>query len=230
MLKEKRREERSFMDVCISAKSLALLSEQQIQEAFDCASAGNLTSAYNHAYQAERFAERFVQYARALPCYTGSPTAKAKVTAQILYVADIQIGFTEHGWFCVKMPMLLPKKDTADGSSDYIRSILYPAMERFFTTQPPITIDPCVLIFRHVYTAGRPARAWRDHDNIEVKTVTDIIAEYVMVTDSPKHCSQFHTSSLGKKERTEIYVLPKSEFRSWLAQEPLFPEDGLALN
>lgn len=225
-MKEKRREERNFMDVCISAKSLAILTEQQIQEAFDSASSGNITNAYNHAFQAVRFAERLVLYARTLPCYTGSPIARTNVYAQTLHATDIEIGFTEQGWFVVKMPMLLPKKDAADGSSEYIRSILYPAIEQYFSSHPPVTIDPCVVIFRHVYTADRPARAWRDHDNLEVKTVTDIVAEYVMVTDSSKHCSQYHTSTIGKKEHTEIYVLPKPEFRTWLAQEPNFAEEG----
>ena len=78
----------------------------------------------------------------------------------------VEIGFTVEGWFSLRLPMLLPKK--AEGSADYIRSFLYPAMREFFMEKEPVRFKDCVLIYRHVYDRFRPERQKRDHDNIEI--------------------------------------------------------------
>ena len=123
--------------------------------------------------------------------------------------------------------MLLPKK--SEGSAEYVRQLLYPAMKRFFKDKEPKKYEDAVLIYRHVYTGERPERRKRDHDNIEVNMVSDIIALYVLRDDGPEICSHYYCSALGYEERTEVYVVPKSEFLLWLSSEKSFPKDGVTL-
>ena len=127
----------------------------------------------------------------------------------------------------MRIPALLPKK--ASGSADYVRSFLYPAMRRFFQAQPPVRYRDCVLVYRHVYSRDRPERRYRDHDNIEVNMVSDIVALYVMPDDGPKVCAHYYCSASGADDRTEVYVVPKEEFPLWLVTERAMPDQGVKL-
>ena len=40
-----------------------------------------------------------------------------------------------------------------------------------------------MLVYRHVYDKDYPERNMRDHDNIEINQVTDIVALFTMVDD-----------------------------------------------
>ena len=72
----------------------------------------------------------------------------------------------------------------------------------------------------------RPERRARDHDNIETNTVSDIVAMFTLVDDSPKHCSHLYISALGNEERTEIYIVPKDELCDFLKHEGTMPKEG----
>ena len=143
---------------------------------------------------------------------------------QVESPSPVEIGFTREGWFSLRMPMLLPKKER--GSAAFVRMLLLPALRRFFQGKPPVRISPCVLVFRHVYARDRPDRALRDHDNIETNMAADCVALYVMEDDNPAVCSQYECSAKGDRERTEIYVVPETEFPQWLLSEKSMPEEG----
>lgn len=187
----------------------------------------DLQGAYAASLQLEEIAERLVLFARRLPAYTGCPMAEDAVESCMEAAIPVEIGFTAEGWFALRIPALLPKKSS--GSADYIRSFLYPAMRRFFQTQPPVRYRNCVLIYRHVYSRDRPERQKRDHDNIEVNMVSDIVALYVMPDDSPEVCAHYYCSVSGTDDRTEVYVVPKNEFPLWLVAERAMPDAGVKL-
>ena len=152
----------------------------------------------------------------------------------------VEIGFTAEGWFSVRLPLLLPKKER--GSAEYVRSILLPALRTFFADRPPVRLDNCVLIYRHVYAEDRPERQRRDHDNIEINMVSDCIALYAMTDDAPglcSHyycsdapglCSHYYCSTSATVERTEVYVVPQREFAAWLEAEKAMPDEGVKLH
>ena len=188
---------------------------------------GSIYQVYLHSLNLEETAERLVLLTRVLPAYTGVPNAKLEVERRIKGCIPVEIGFTAERWFCLRIPALLPKK--AGGSADYIRSFLYPAMRSFFEKRPPVRYRDCVLIYRHVYDRARPERKMRDHDNIEINMVSDIVAMYVMPDDSPAVCSHYYCSIAGQEERTEVYVVPKKEFPIWLAMENTMPDEGVEL-
>ena len=174
----------------------------------------NLNAAYEAAFRFEAILEQAVLLARALPAYTGRPKVQEAVDALMEQTIPIEMGYTELGWFCLRIPALLPKKGS--GSPVYIQQALYPAMNRFFKGKVPASYSDCVLIYRHVYDSARPERAWRDHDNIEQNMVTDIITLYLLPDDAPAQCAHFYCSAAGSADSTEVYVVPREQFPTWI--------------
>lgn len=86
-----------------------------------------------------------------------------------------------------------------------------------------------MLIYRHVYNRDFKERQRRDHDNIEINLTTDAVAMYVLPDDSPRVCEHFYCTAAGDEDRTEVYIVPKSDFQLWQNMEPTFPENGVLL-
>lgn len=188
---------------------------------------GHIEYACDVALEVEEVVEKSVLLARALPAYTGSPQAVRKVEEIIRRTVPVEIGFTPEGWFSVRLPFILPKKES--GSTDYIRSYLYPALKEFFKGKQPVKYTDCVIIFRHVYDRQRPERQYRDHDNFEINFVTDAIALYVLPDDNPMVCTHYYCSASSTIERTEVYIVPKKDFKQWLDAESSMPDKGVLL-
>ena len=110
--------------------------------------------AYCTASQLVDACEQAVLLARALPACTGRPHVFFELEQQIDCQTPVEVGFTREGWFSLRMPMLLPKKER--GSAALVRMLLLPALRRFFQGKPPVRISPCVLVFRHVYARDPP--------------------------------------------------------------------------
>ncbi|MCL2816249.1 MAG: DUF6100 family protein [Oscillospiraceae bacterium] len=189
--------------------------------------AGDIEGAYKKSFDFAAAAEKLTLISRQLPAYTGNPQAQKMSEKIITDNIPVRIGFTYEGWFGVIIPALLPKKQK--GSVDYIREYLYLAMGEFFRGKPPVRYTDSVIIFRHIYQHNRPERHYRDHDNIEVNIVTDIIAHYVLFDDSPRHCSNYYCSAPGYENRTEVFVVPKSEFITWIADADTHKNKGVTL-
>ena len=176
-------------------------------------SADNLDEAYQSAFELAYEAERFTLMARLLPVYTGRPDARANMESVTLNSIPISIGFTAQGWLGLHIPALLPGKEK--GNSDFIRLSLYLAFREFFRNRQRPWYHDTVLIFRHRYGRNRPERQARDHDNIEVNTVADIIALFTLADDSAYLCDHFYCSAAGERDETEVYIVPRCEFTRW---------------
>ena len=176
-----------------------------------------MEEALSKSVTAARISESVALKTRALPAYTGHPQAEVMVQKALEEAVPIEMGFTEEGWFCLRMPILLPRKEKS--SRSYLRGFLYPAFERFTYGKSKIRYRNGVLIFRHVYDKNRPEREYRDHDNIELNTVVDAIAMYFLVDDTPLECRHYYCSAAGDEERTEVYIVPRADFESWLSME-----------
>jgi len=190
---------------------------QKTQKAFTAAKmnfhAGHVPGAYVEAFNFVDAAEKLVLIARQLPAYTGNPHASKMIERHITENVPIKLGFTFEGWFGVVISSLLPKKEK--GSAEYIRGSLYLAMKNFWRGKEPVKYTDCTLVFRHVYKRNRPERQYRDHDNIELNAVVDAIALYVLFDDAPLRCEHYYCSVAGDENRTEIFVVPQSEFDAW---------------
>ena len=95
----------------------------------------DLEGAYAAAFDAADQSERLTNLTRALPAYTGRPRAKEMMEDAVLKAFTVDIWFTAEGWFCLRMPALMPKKNK--GSAAYVADPLYPAMARFWRYKPP---------------------------------------------------------------------------------------------
>lgn len=175
----------------------------------------DMAGAFGSAFAFSAEVEKLALLARVLPAYTGHPKAAELTEQMLLDTVPIEMGYAKRGWFLLKIPALLPKKGT--GSPIYIQQYLYPALRRYFDGKPPACYRSCVLAYRHVYQRGRPERAYRDHDNIEVNMVTDIVTLYLMPDDAPRRCAHYYCSAAGEVDCTEVYVVPASRFPEWLA-------------
>lgn len=181
---------------------------------------------YEKAMESESVGENYILTLRSVPVATGRPSASMDVEMVMEKEIPVEMGFTEEGWFQMRMPLLLPKKDR--GGAQYIRGFLYPAMMRFMKgDHRAIRYKNCILIYRHVYTRSYEERKYRDHDNIELNMVTDTVAVRVMADDSPMLCRHYYCSAVGDTERTELYVIPRCDFFKWLEMEDHIPEEGL---
>ncbi len=167
-----------------------------------------------------RLAEKFTLQVRDLVTVSESKKDYEIVTKAIKDTSKVEVGFTEEGWFRLSIPALLPRK--GKGNVDYVRSLIYPAMERFFNGRSIEKFRNCTIIYLHTYDKDRPKREWRDHDNIEINAVTDIVALFAMVDDNPHVCEHYYASQEGLENRTEVFVLPKRDLERFRLQRRLY--------
>lgn len=195
---------------------------------------GNLREANELSLQGSRLAEKLALHFRMLPIYMGSPSAKKDIEKILAEEIPIEIGFTAEGWFSIRLPRLLPKKEDSKkketGSLEYIRGYLYPALDRFFQTAAPVHFTDCFIVYRHIYTQDAPERKYRDHDNIECNCITDALALYLMPDDSALHCQHCYLCHPGTTERTEVYIVPEPEFTQWYHAAKSYPDKGVKLH
>ena len=170
--------------------------------------------AYEYSFRLETTVEKLNLLTRALPAYTGVPGAKTEVDRTIRKVVPIDVDITSEGWFHMNIHSLLPKKES--GSTEYVKRNVYIVLHNFFKDKQPLVYDKCVIIFNHIYDKNRPERMYRDHDNIEINTVTDAISTYVLNDDNPCICSVYQFSVCSEVESTQVYVVPKTEFIKFL--------------
>ncbi|GHU78932.1 hypothetical protein FACS1894191_0610 [Clostridia bacterium] len=145
---------------------------------------------------------------------------KPEVMNEIAEIHGITIEYAD-GWYKIVMPALLPHK-RPNQSCAYILDPLRHAIRKFEREQYILRLRECVICFRHIYSKELPERAWRDHDNIEVKKVLDVIADKLIVDDTGHWCSNFQTSASGENSATEIYVMPSEKLPEWLGKYVIF--------
>ena len=163
-----------------------------------------------------------------LPAFTGDAEAARMIEDVIREEIPVDIGYTDQGWFLMRMPLLLPKKEKGKGDVKHLRAILGASFKKAFAAElDPVKFRDCAIIYRHVYDKARPERAWRDHDNIEINFVTDMVAMYVMTDDAPYLCEHHYCSAAGTTERTEVYVIPRKDMTAWLELRDMFPDEGV---
>ncbi len=186
---------------------------------------GDDTKAFELSQEANHCVGNLVVNARYLTIITGDPSAVRDFERVLLDEVPVEMGYTEQGWFLLKMPRILPGKEK--GSIRDLRILLDAAFRRYPLKFPDVPLfSECVIAYRHVYDENVPEQQWRDHDNIELNFVTDIVAQYVMEDDAPKKCHHHYMSSAGSEAHTEVYVVPNSEFKMWF---DLAQKEGLTI-
>ena len=180
-------------------------------------SAGSPALANDAAWLLERRAEKLTLLARSLPVWTFDSDRGHSAQPPDGVLFPVQVRQTAEGWFHLTLPALLPKKNS--GRGDLVYAGVAAAMRKWCSGRKPLRFTDCVLVFRHVYDRMRPMRRMRDHDNIECKSVTDVLVLYAMPDDGPAVCSRYECSVAGDADRTDVYLVPRAAFPAWLEQE-----------
>jgi hypothetical protein len=164
---------------------------------------------------------------RELVLSNGNPNAKEDLEKILAEEHPMKIGFTPQGWFGIRMQPLALNEEIA--SKEFIRGIIYPAMRNFFADKNTVRYDKCVVAYRHVLDESIEHTGRPDYTNSEIKMVTDTVAMYVMVDDSPRHCDLYHCCIPGADPHTEVYVIPEEEFVEWIKLEDSLSDEGFPL-
>ena len=143
---------------------------------------------------------------------------KAGVLRETAQVQGIRVEAEEH-WYRILLPGLLPKRKA--GSCAFLTGPLDSALADFGKANPIRRLQKAVVCFRHLYSAELPERLVRDHDNIEVKQVLDVIADHFLVDDNGLLCTNLYTSAMGDREGTEVYVMAPEHLGEWLNLHPI---------
>ena len=143
---------------------------------------------------------------------------RAEVLCEAAQTQGIQVEAEEH-WYRIFLPGLLPKKKA--GSCAFLTGPLSAALTEYGKWRPIRRLRRAVVCFRHLYSAGLPERMVRDHDNIEVKQVLDVIADHFLVDDNGLLCTNLYTSDMGDREGTEVYVMAPEYLGKWLDLHPI---------
>jgi len=177
-----------------------------------------LTQDFSRSHDAAIESEYLTRTLRGLVQQTTSITAQEYLRGAATALG-INITATGNGVVKIVIPALLPGRRTkgarilieplAQSLKDYSRQ----EFERMATYR---RIRRCVLVFNHIYdeVRGFKGRA-RDHDNVELKKIIDLLAVHFLEDDSGDMCDHHHTSSYGKEEATHIFIIPQENFGEW---------------
>lgn len=168
-----------------------------------------------HVEAAYPLLERSWSILKGLILQSGRPNATIALDHAVCSAAPVDIGFTEKGWFRMKMDCL-PAKEIAS-NANYMRDVLYAQLGAYFRKEGiPKRFHNCVIIFNHIYRYDVPEKQYRDHDNIERNMVVDAVALFVMEDDGASRCQHYYYSSPGDENATEVMVVPQDEFIDFL--------------
>ena len=182
-----------------------------MQQARMDSQAGNLEGlSLDGAHQAEALACKM----RHLIYQSGQRSRQAYL-AGALPSTEVRFTFTRDSALLV-LPPLLPDRRTAK-SREYLSGLVYAALAEasFADTLPQF--DRCVLCIVHCLLPGR--RTIPDYDNIELKTVQDLLALFLMVDDSMRYCDRYETACAAPHAHTEFHILRPETFPAWLTQQ-----------
>lgn len=125
----------------------------------------------------------------------------------------------------VRVPALLPKKKAAEGFK-FLVVPLQAAFEEYHRQHALPHFSDCVICIEHIYDRCLPITAVRDYDNLEFKSILDVIALYCMKDDTGALCDLYHTTRFSYASCTMISVMPKKSFPAWLSTQMRFTDDS----
>lgn len=103
----------------------------------------------------------------------------------------------------IRLPLLLPKRA---GNVEFITEpldkllSLYPQDKRF---------EECTIFYEQVYRLSeKKPSIMRDADNLEVRSVQNVIERYLLTTDSANMCTTVHVGKHGVRNETVITITP----------------------
>ena len=91
----------------------------------------------------------------------------------------------------VRVPALLPKKKATEGFK-FLVVPLQAAFEEYRHQHTLPHFSECVICIEHIYDRCLPITAVRDYDNLEFKSILDVITLYCMKDDTGALCDLYY--------------------------------------
>jgi len=130
---------------------------------------------------------------------------------------DIRVSSDTKGIIDISLPCLIPNRKKKP--TDFITAPLSAALERFVLVRQPIfeRFKHCVICITHIYNKsmynnGRK----RDHDNIEIKGIIDVINTFLLTDDTGNLCDIYNSSEFSDEDSTQITIIKKDMFLEWI--------------
>ncbi len=115
----------------------------------------------------------------------------------------------------ITLPGLLPKRKVRTNTS-FLHEPLNFALQEYLKNHNMNLYRDCVICFSQIYDEKLSYQRIRDYDNLEFKQILDTIATYVLLDDTGLFCDSYHTTEMGEKDHTVVYIMEKSLFPEWI--------------
>jgi len=122
---------------------------------------------------------------------------------------------SENGILAVTLPGLLPKRKLRTNTA-FLHEPLNYVLQEYLKNHSLSLYQDCVVCFSQVYDRALSRQRIRDYDNLEFKQILDTIAAYVLLDDTGLFCDSYHTTELGEKDYTVVYIMEKAVFPAWV--------------
>lgn len=127
---------------------------------------------------------------------------------------DIEVE-TETYWIRISMPVIVPGNKSRTSMAFLLRP-LREALAEYMRAEGHIRYTDCEIVVEHEYDITKGPPVYVDYDNISVKGVVDVIAARFLTEDSSKLINVHHVAKKGKRDCTNLYIMPRYCFRHWV--------------
>ncbi len=76
--------------------------------------------------------------------------------------------------------------------------------------------ENCILYFEHNYSDKNKVK---DYDNLELKSIIDVISLYFLTDDSGKYIDIHHTSKVSENNYLQLYIIDKSKYIDFITNK-----------
>ncbi len=148
--------------------------------------------------------------------YIGTLVEKRNYMPRAVDVLGIEVRENE-GTYEITLPGLMPKRRSRQGT-EYIIDPLMFALEQFVKAHTIKRFPHTTVCFVLVYDRNLPERRIRDYDNLELKSILDAAAAYLMKSDAGLLCDTYHTTELGERDCMRMFIMDTDRYPQWYAE------------
>jgi hypothetical protein len=138
----------------------------------------------------------------------------------IKHALDMEFTLEKEGWYHANIPPIPMKKNRE--KSNYFNETVFNYIKKRYhemyhneKMELPKFTD-ATLIYIHHLDKKSPFKSIPDVDNIDEKSVTDILASVIIVSDSMHHLDIINLSWLDDKASTEIFIMDHKDMEKWI--------------
>lgn len=180
-----------------------------------CLENNNLENAFSEMLELQKKTEQIANKGRSLPLVYANPKMKKKIETNIIINQNLKMNIS-NDFVEIQLPFLLNKKES--GNPKFIKDTLYAGLNNAFKNAPDNFRkfdEEMVVIFEHCYISDY--LSYRDHDNIDVNMIIDVLCSFFLKDDSPKKLSHLYFSSFNSDiNKTKVYLVKKIDLIKFL--------------